>query len=154
MNCKMNRKNIVIVFMSLAFISFKMPRSEMRKNNMNIEKKQRIDGAKHYQKNYKKFKYYIETIGVVFINNVELKNGELTAFYSYKQGNEVRNVTSVLRLDNDGIYKGTCTTKVNGKVTITVNTWLTFTEDGTASGNWSWSGKPSNNDPKVKISKL
>lgn len=150
----MNRKNIVIVFMSLAFISFKMPRSEMRKNNMNIEKKQRIDGAKHYQKNYKKFKYYIETIGVVFINNVELKNGELTAFYSYKQGNEVRNVTSVLRLDNDGIYKGTCTTKVNGKVTITVNTWLTFTEDGTASGNWSWSGKPSNNDPKVKISKL
>lgn len=115
--------------------------------------KEKVDGAKNYQKNYNQFKYYIESIGTVTIDNVELNNGELTALYSYKQGNEVRNVVSALKLDKDGIYKGTCTTKVNGKVLFAVNTWLTFYENGTATGNWSWSGNPSKNDPIVTISK-
>lgn len=149
MNIK-EKKSIVIMLIGLAFFSFKEPHSETKTNNMIKEK---IDGAKHYQGNHKKFKYYIETIGTVSIDNVELNNGKLTALYSYKQGSEVRNVVSVLNLDSDGVYKGTCTTKVNGKVLLAVNTWLTFMEDGTATGNWSWSGKPSKNDPIVEISK-
>ena len=152
MNSK-NKKLIVLMVTGLAFFSFTNPKSEIRENNMTLKTEKKADGAMYYQKNHNQFKYYIETIGTVSIDNVELKNGKLTALYSYKQGSETRNVVSVLNLDNDGVYKGTCTTKVNGKVLLAVNTWLIFMEDGTASGNWSWSDNPSKNDPIVKISK-
>lgn len=112
------------------------------------------EGASVYQQGFKKFKYYIESIGTVSIDEVALKNENLTAIYSYKLGSETRHVVSALTLDSDNIYKGTCTTKVNGRVLFAVNTWLTFKADGTAIGNWSWSGSPSKNDPIVKISKL
>ncbi|WP_109831115.1 hypothetical protein [Reichenbachiella versicolor] len=112
-----------------------------------------MDGAQLYQKNYKQFNYYIETIGSVSIDKVELKDKKLTAIYSYEQGSEHRNVVSELHQDKDGIYKGKCTTKVNGKILLAVNTWLRFNEDGSANGNWSWSGAPSKNDPVVTISK-
>ncbi len=111
------------------------------------------NGARHYQKNYTDFNYYIETIGTVTIDEVTLNNNELKAIYSYKQGNQIRNVISLLKLDTDGFYKGTCTTKVNNKTLFSVNTWLRFNKNGTASGNWSWSGTPTNNDPIIKISK-
>ena len=112
-----------------------------------------MDGAAVYQQQFENFKYYIETIGTVTIDEVSLENEELTALYSYDQGSETRHVVSILHLSDDNIYKGTCTTKVDGKVLFSVNTWLTFNDDGTAIGNWSWSGAPSQNDPIVEISK-
>ena len=139
------------MLMGLALYSFTKPNSEIN-NNMEVKTEKKVDGAIQYQKAHKQFKYYIETIGTVSIDNVELNNGKLTALYSYKQGSQTRNVVSELNLDKDGIYKGTCTTKVNGKVLFAVNTWLTFSENGTAKGNWSWSGAPSKNDPTVTIS--
>lgn len=134
-----------------AVFSFSASKSQ---KNMIEQQVKTNGGASLYEKDYKQFKYYIETIGTVSIDNVELNDGILTAIYSYKQGNEVRHVVSELTVDGDGIYKGTCTTKVNGKILFAVNTSLTFAEDGTASGNWSWSGAPSKNDPIVKISKI
>lgn len=110
-------------------------------------------GARYYQKNYTDFKYYIETIGTVTIDKITLNNNELKAIYSYKQGNQIRNVISLLKLDIDGIYKGTCTTKVNNETLFSVNTWLLFNKNGTALGNWSWSGTPTKKDPIIKISK-
>lgn len=139
------------MLMGFALYSFKKPNLEIKTESMITTEK--VDGAKNYQKNHNQFKYYIESIGTVSIDNVELNNGELTALYSYKLGNEVRNVVSALKLDKDGIYKGTCTTKVSGKVLFAVNTWLSFSENGTATGNWSWSGNPTKNDPIVTISK-
>lgn len=152
MNSK-NRKTIPIMLMGIAFFSFTTPNSKTTRNNMKVKTENKTDGAMRYQKNYKQFAYYIETIGIVSIDNVELNNKKLTALYSYKQGSEHRNVVSELILDKDGIYKGTCTTKVNGIVLLAVNTWLTFNEDGTATGNWSWSGSPTKNDVVVTISK-
>jgi len=102
---------------------------------MITKKEKQIDGAIQYQKNYKQFNYYIETIGTVSIDTVELKNDQLIALYSYKMGNEHRKVISKLNRDNNGIYKGTCTTTVHGKVIIIVNTSLTFSTNGTALGN-------------------
>ena len=121
--------------------------------NMETQAEKVVDGARAYQKNYTQFKYFIETIGMVTIDEVKLNNEKLTAIYSYKLGNEVRHVVSELNQDKNGIYKGTCTTKVNGKILFSVNTWLTFSKNGTATGNWSWSGNPSKNDPVVTISK-
>ena len=112
-----------------------------------------MDGAAVYRDNFKQFNYYIGSIGNVSIDNVELEQGKLTAIYSYMQGSEKRHVVSALTLDNDGIYKGTCTTKVNGKVLLAVNTWLSFADDGTASGNWSWSGKPTEKDEVVEVTR-
>lgn len=147
------KTTVIIMTMGLSLCSFLKPNSETKTtNSMTVKTENKTNGAMLYQKNYKQFTYYIETIGTVSIDNVELINGELTALYSYKLGNEVRNVVSVLKLDKDGIYKGTCTTKVNGKVLLAVNTWLNFSENGTASGNWSWSGNPSKNDAIVTIS--
>ncbi|OJJ22089.1 hypothetical protein BKI52_08605 [marine bacterium AO1-C] len=129
-------------------LSFSKPSTHMK-----TVMEKTIDGAIVYQKNYSHYKYYIETIGTVSIDQVSLEKRTLTATYSYQQGYETRQVVSSLLLDKDGIYKGTCTTKVNGKTLFAVNTHLTFKEDGTASGNWSWSGQPSHNHPIVTISK-
>jgi len=137
---------LVLMFSAFSF-------SQNKNKSMQNQELKTIEGAAVYQQQFKKFKYYIETIGTVSIDEVALENGKLTAIYSYKQGGEVRHVVSALTLDNDNIYKGTCTTKVNGKILFAVNTWLTFSADGTASGNWSWSGIPSKNDPIVTISK-
>jgi len=139
------------ILMGLIFESFTTFKTD--KKNMEIQAEKVTDGASIYQKNYTQFKYFIESIGMVTIDEVKLNNKKLTAIYSYKQGSENRNVVSELNQDKDGIYKGTCTTKVNGKVLFSVSTWLTFSEDGSATGNWSWSGTPSKNDPKVEISK-
>lgn len=142
------------ILIGYAFLSFPASQSQKNVTSM-IEQQVKISGgANLYQKNHKQFKYFIESIGMVSIDNVELNENTLTAIYSYKLGNEVRHVVSELIQDNDGIYKGVCTTKVNGKVLFAVNTWLTFANDGTAIGNWSWSGAPSNNDPIVQISKI
>lgn len=140
------------MLMGLVLYSFTKPNSEKQKNSMIVKTESKTNGAILYQKNHKKYTYYIETIGTVSIDNVALNDKKLTAIYSYNLGNEHRNVVSELNLDKDGVYKGTCTTKVNGKILLAVNTWLTFNEDGTAKGNWSWSGAPSNNDPIVTIS--
>ncbi len=145
----MKTKTILILLISAVLVAFKMPKTSTKNDNMITT----INGAMRYQKNHKKFNYYIETIGTVSIDNVELNNKKLTAIYSYKHGSEHRNVVSELNQDKDGIYKGKCTTKVNGKVLLAVNTWLTFNQDGSANGNWSWSGTPSNNDPIITISK-
>lgn len=141
------------MLMSIALFSF-TKNDSTTKNNPTIMTKtiHLTDGAIHYQKNFEKFNYYIETIGDVSIDNVALDDGKLTALYTYSYGNEIRNVVSALTLDSDGIYKGTCTTIVNGKVLFAVNTWLTFSKNGTASGNWSWSGTPSKNNPIITIS--
>jgi hypothetical protein len=147
----MKNKSMIMMLIGFTFLSF--TKSNPPTNNLTIKTKNKTDGAMNYQKNFKQFAYYIETIGTVSIDNVELNNKKLTAIYSYQQGGEHRNVVSELDQDNDGIYKGTCTTKVNGKVLLAVNTWLTFNDDGTAVGNWSWSGAPSKNDPIVTISK-
>ena len=144
----------IIMLMGFALFSFKKPNSETQKNNMSVKTENKTNGAILYQKNHKNYTYYIETIGTVSIDNVELKDKKLTALYSYNLGGEHRNVVSELNLDKDGIYKGTCTTKVNGKIVIVVNTWLTFNQDGTAKGNWSWSDNPSKNDPIVTISNI
>lgn len=130
--------------------------SSMAKNKlqtMKIEKTTAMEGAAVYQQNFKQFEYYIGSIGTVSIDAVALEEGVLTAVYSYQEGPTTRDVLSSLTLDDDGIYKGTCTTKVNGKELFSVNTWLSFSEDGTARGNWSWAGTPSTNDPIVKLSK-
>lgn len=146
------KKTVIIMLMGLVLYSFAKPNSEKQKNSMTVKTENKTNGAILYQKNYKQFTYYIETIGTVSIDNVALNDKKLTAIYSYKLGSEHRNVVSELNLDKDGIYKGTCTTKVNGEILLAVNTWLTFNEDGTATGNWSWSGTPSKNDPIVTIS--
>ena len=145
------KKIVLIMCIGFALCSFQKSNSEMQKNSRLVKKENKTNGAILYQKNYKKYTYYIETIGIVSIDNVELNDKKLTAIYSYEQSNEYRNVVSELHLDKDGIYKGTCTTKVNGKKLLAVNTWLTFSEDGTATGNWCWLGNPSKNDPIVKI---
>lgn len=140
--------SIVIGLLCLSF-----SKSKTNESNMKTRVEKEVDGASIYQKNFTQFEYYIETIGVVTIDNVELNKGKLTAIYSYNQGRELRHVVSVLSKDDDCIYKGTCTTTVNGKVLFAVKTWLTFSKDGMAIGNWSWSGAPSKKDPIVKISK-
>lgn len=137
--------------MSTLLFSFTKPPIK-KTTTSKIEVESTIDGAYIYEKNFNQFTYYIETIGVVKIDKVTLRNRELTARYSYQQGNEIRNVASTLVLDNDGIYKGHCTTKVGNKTLFSVNTWLIFSNDGTAIGNWSWSGKPTKTDPRVTIS--
>ncbi|MEO9513959.1 MAG: hypothetical protein ABJN84_02385 [Flavobacteriaceae bacterium] len=150
MNIRINPL-LVLMLISTALSSFTEPNLKLTAESMITS--EQVDGARIYQNSHNQFKYYIASIGTVSIDNVELNNDELLAFYSYKLGKEVRNVVSALKLDEDGIYKGTCTTKVNGKVLFAVNTWLTFSEDGTATGNWCWSGNPSKNDPIVTISK-
>lgn len=151
----MNHKNrVLLVLLGISLVSFEMPESKTNRNNMLVQIKNKADGALRYQKDFDKFSYFIETIGTVSIDEVKFINNKLTAIYSYNQGSEVRNVVSALNQDNDGIYKGTCTTKVNGKVLFKVNTWLTFSENGTATGNWSWSSNPTKNDPIVTISKI
>lgn len=142
------------ILTGLVFLSCAKSKSQTNMNGMTDHKIQSAGGAGLYQKNHQQYKYYIETIGTVSIDQVKLNHGKLTAIYSYRQGSEERHVVSELQLDGDGIYKGTCTTKVNGKILFDVNTWLIFNEDGTALGNWSWSGAPSKNDPTVKISKI
>lgn len=144
----------IISLATLILILSSFSNSSVKSLIMQTKKVQVINGAIAYQQNFKNYSYYIETIGTVSIDNVELKGGKLTAIYSYKSGNETRHVVSTLSLDKDNIYKGTCTTKVNGNILFSVNTWLTFDADGTATGNWSWSGAPAKNDPIVKISKL
>lgn len=143
---------ITVLILLICGISIAFTKPITKGNYMIIEKENKIDGALHYQKNFKQYTYYIETIGTVSIDKVELKNKELTAIYSYRQGHEIRNVVSALIQDKDGIYKGTCTTTVNKRPLFAVNTWLSFSENGTASGNWSWSGNPTKNDPIVTIS--
>lgn len=142
------------MLVGLSALSFKKSKSKTNMNSMVEQQVKSEEGAQNYQKNYKQFTYYIESIGMVSIDKVELDKLKLTAHYSYKLANEVRHVVSVLTMDDDGIYKGTCTTKVKGEIIFAVNTWLTFTKDGTALGNWSWSGTPTKNDPIVTISKI
>lgn len=132
----------------MSFSSFKT-----NENNMETTVEKISDGAAVYEKHHSQFRYYIETVGEVNIDKVTLKDGHLTAIYSYRQGRQIRNVVSELIIDHDGIYKGTCTTKVDGSVLFAVNTWLNFNADGSAKGNWSWSGAPTQNDPVVEISK-
>ncbi|WP_075343483.1 hypothetical protein [Tenacibaculum agarivorans] len=144
-----NKITLVIILIGLTFFSFTNPHPTP-KNNMILNTA--IDGAVHYQKHFKQFNYYIETIGTVSIDRVALNNNQLTALYSYKNGNEIRDIISLLNKDKDGIYKGTCTTKVNGQFLFAVNTHLTFNDDGSATGNWNWHGTPSKNDPIVTIS--
>lgn len=139
------------MILGLVFLSFS--KSYSNDNIMETQLEEMVDGASIYQKNHDQFKYYIETIGMVTIDKVELNEQRLTAIYSYRQGSEVRHVVSELTQTHDGIYKGACTTKVNGQVLFAVNTWLTFRPDGSAIGNWSWSGAPSKNDPIVEITK-
>lgn len=141
------------ILIYLVFSSFTKANSELEIKNTLTKTEKKSGGAAYYQKNYKQFKYYIGSIGFVSIDNVELDNGKLTAVYSYKHGAVIRNVVSILNLDSDGIYKGTCTTKVDGQILFVVNTYLTFSEDGTAIGNWSWTNSPTTNDPIVKVSK-
>ena len=111
------------------------------------------DGAAAYQANFESYRYEIETIGVVSIDAVELDGARLRATYSYVEGGRTRHVVSDLTRDRDGIYKGTCTTRVGGEVLFRVATWLEFAEDGTASGHWSWSGRPRASDPRVDITR-
>lgn len=147
------RSKIILstLLIGLALFSFKSP--ESNKHDMKLNEEQTADGVQLYQQNHEQFTYFIGSIGFVSIDKVELNNGKLTAIYSYKQGNEIRNVVSVLDLDSDGVYKGTCTTKVKGETLFAVNTWLTFNNDGTAKGNWSWSGSPTTEDAIVTITK-
>jgi hypothetical protein len=151
----MNTKNIttfITIIVAITFFSFTDFNSIIQQDNMITKTEAKTNGVHLYKENFKQFNYYIETIGTVSIDKVELFDNKLRALYSYKQGSEIRNVVSDLILDNDGIFKGTCTTDINGKILFAVNTWLTFSNDGTAKGNWSWSGAPSKNDPIVKIS--
>lgn len=111
------------------------------------------DGAAIYQADFASYRYKIETIGVVSIDAVELDGARLRATYSYVESGRTRHVISDLTRDHDGIYKGTCTTRVSGEVLFRVATWLEFAEDGTASGNWSWSGRPRSSDPRVDITR-
>lgn len=151
----MNTRGLLVLSgMLLGLVFYAFSSSQNNKNTMITTTMNGLDGADVYQENFSTFRYYIETIGVVSIDEVHLEQGKLTALYSYRQGKKVRHVVSELDLDQDGIYKGTCTTKVDNKILFAVNTWLTFNDDGTAVGNWSWSGQPSKNDPIVKISKL
>lgn len=131
-----------LVFVGATFLTF-----------ASIQSKVTAD-ASVYQQNFQKYNYFIETIGMVEIEKASLKNGKLINSYTYTQAGEVRHVESVLQQDKDGVFKGACTTTVNGKVKFAVNTWMTFAEDGTALGNWCWTGQPTSKDPIVKISKL
>lgn len=140
-------------FVWLVAVCHAFSHSPINPRLMPIQEATIIDGASVYQQNFTQFQYYIESIGTVSIDAVSLESGTLTAIYSYQQGSEIRNVLSVLTVDSDGMYTGTCTTKVKGKVLFAVNTSLSFQEDGTAIGNWSWSGTPSSQDPIVNISK-
>ena len=140
------------ILIGFIFSAYSNRKTKELKEMNNLQMK-RTDGANTYQQKFNQYNYYIESIGRVTIDNVQLHEGVLTAHYSYKLGGEIRNVVSSLTLKNDGIYKGTCTTKANGKTLFAVTTWLTFSEDGTALGNWTWSGNPSKNNPVVKISK-
>ncbi|WP_298424433.1 hypothetical protein [uncultured Kordia sp.] len=146
-------KWILIILVAFILLSFIKPNFLIPKMSMIIKTEQQKDGAKKYQKDYQSYNYYIETIGTVSIDKVMLSNGKLTAIYSYKQAGEIRNVISELKVSTDNIYKGTCTTTVNGRELFSVTTWLTFNEDGSAIGHWNWSGNPTKNDPIVKISK-
>lgn len=120
--------------------------------SMNIAS-QAPTGARAYQRNFLNFNYFIEQVGVVTIEKVTLGDGVLTALYSYVEAGEHRSVRSVLKRGTDGLYRGKCSTNVKGRHRFSVQTSLRFSDDGTASGNWAWTGEPNRTDPAVTITK-
>jgi len=119
--------------------------SEKTKNMRNI-------GTTIFADNSKEYQYYFEGAGMVTINSVELKEGEIISKYSYTSRNEDRTGTNRLMLQGDGNYSGKWRTTANNGNIYEGNLWLKFNDDGTANGKWIWDGMPG--DYEIRIDKI
>lgn len=111
-------------------------------------------GALVFQRHFSSFHYDVETIGRVALKRVELNDDVLVIVYTYQYDGRQRMVESRLQQVAHDEFEGTCTTTEHNAFVLRVNTKITFRQDGTALGNWSWQGQPKPHDAFVRITKM